>query len=129
MLHHEPQAGKDPYVKDTPSLIASDKVEGTRVYGADGKRIGSIERVILEKRGGRVAYAILSFGGFLGIGDDYYPLPWEKLRYDDELDGYRIDLTKEQIESAPRYGSEEDSWYQENGRKVYDYYGVPPYWM
>lgn len=66
MLHQEPRAGQDPYVKDTPSLIASDKVEGTRVYGADGKHIGSIQRIILEKRGGRVAYAVLSFGGFSG---------------------------------------------------------------
>jgi hypothetical protein len=130
MLHQEPKAGQDPYVKDTPSLIASDKVEGTAVYGADGKRIGTIQRILLEKRGGRVAYAVLSFGGFLGIGDDYYPLPWEKLRYDEQLDGYRIDLTKDQIVGAPRYSSEDDeSWYRANDRTVYDYYGVPPYWM
>jgi sporulation protein YlmC with PRC-barrel domain len=130
MLHHEPRAGQDPYVKDTASLIASDKVEGTRVYGADGKHIGSIQRVILEKRGGRVAYAVLSFGGFLGIGDDYYPLPWEKLHYDEELDGYRVDLTKAQIENAPRFSNADDNnWYKDNDRKVYDYYGVPPYWM
>jgi sporulation protein YlmC with PRC-barrel domain len=130
MLHQEPRAGQDPYVKDTASLIASDKVEGTRVYGADGKHIGSIYRIILEKRGGRVAYAVLSFGGFFGIGNDYYPLPWEKLRYDEELDGYRIDLTKEQIEKAPRFADADDeSWYKDNDRKVYDYYGVPPYWM
>ncbi len=130
MLHHEPRAGQDPYVKDSYSLIASDKVEGTSVYGADGKRIGSIERVLLEKRGGKVAYAVLSFGGFLGIGDDYYPLPWEKLKYDEQLDGYRIDLTKEQITAAPRYENlEDDSWYRDRDRTIYDYYGVPPYWM
>jgi hypothetical protein len=119
----------DPHVKDTPTLIASDRVEGTKVYGADGKHIGHIERVILEKRGGRVAYAVLSFGGFLGMGEDHYPLPWEKLRYDEQLDGYRLDLTKEQIEGAPRFADESDNWYQDNGTKVYDYYGVPPYWM
>jgi hypothetical protein len=129
MLHQEPRAGQDPYVKDTPSLIASDKVEGTRVYGADGQHIGSIARILLEKRGGRVAYAVLSFGGFLGIGDDYYPLPWEKLTYDEELDGYRIDLTKDQITGAPRYKDlEDDSLYQDRGRTIYDHYGVPPYW-
>ena len=129
MLHQETTRGQDPYAKDTRALIASDKVEGTSVYGADGKKIGSIQRIMLEKRGGRVAYAVLSFGGFLGIGDDYYPLPWEKLRYDEQLDGYRIDLTKEQIEGAPRYADDDDSWYNDNGRRVYDYYGVPPYWM
>ncbi|MGL4197142.1 MAG: PRC-barrel domain-containing protein [Allorhizobium sp.] len=122
-------AGQDPYVKDTASLIASDKVEGTAVYGRDAERIGSIQRIILEKRGGRVAYAVLSFGGFWGIGDDYYPLPWEKLTYDESLDGYRIDLTKEQVEAAPRYNDDGGDWYRNNGRSVYDYYGVPPYWI
>jgi hypothetical protein len=120
---------RDPNVKDTHSLIASDRVEGTRVYGADGKHIGSIERLILGKRDGRVAYAVLSFGGFLGIGHDHYPLPWDKLSYDTQLDGYRIDLTKEQIEGAPSYADDDDTWYNDNGRRVYDYYGVPPYWM
>jgi hypothetical protein len=130
MVHHEPRAGQDPYVKDTPSFIASDKVEGTSVYGADSKKIGSIQRIILEKRGGRVAYAVLSFGGFLGIGDDYYPLPWEKLHYDEELDGYRIDLNKEQIENGPRFANRDDeSFFGRDDRTVYDHYGVPPYWM
>jgi len=129
MLHENRNtaASQDPYVKDTPSLIASDKVEGTAVYGRDGDRIGSIQRVILEKKGGRVAYAVLGFGGFWGIGDDYYPLPWEKLTYDESLDGYRIDLTKEQVEGAPRATDDSDDWYRNNGRSVYDYYGVPPY--
>lgn len=129
-MHQNSQAmNRDPYVKDTPSLIASDKVDGTAVYGIDGERIGSIKRIILEKRGGRVAYAVLSFGGFLGIGDDYYPLPWEKLTFDESLDGYRIDLTREQIESAPRLRDDSQDWYRDNGRSVYDYYGVPPYWI
>jgi hypothetical protein len=129
-MHQNTQAAdRDPYVKDTASLIASDKVDGTAVYGADGERIGSIKRIILEKRGGRVAYAVLSFGGFLGIGDDYYPLPWEKLTYDESLDGYRIDLTKEQIERAPRLKDDDRDWYRDNGRNVYDFYGVPPYWI
>ena len=130
MLHQETTRGQDPYAKDTRALIASDKVEGTSVYGADGKKIGSIQRIMLEKRGGRVAYAVLSFGGFLGIGDDYYPLPWEKLRYDEQLDGYRIDLTKGQITGAPKYSDlDDDTWYREKDRTIYDYYGVPPYWM
>ncbi len=129
-MHQNSQAmNRDPYVKDTPSLIASDKVDGTAVYGVDGERIGSVKRIILEKRGGRVAYAVLSFGGFLGIGDDYYPLPWEKLTFDESLDGYRIDLTREQIERAPRLRDDNQDWYRDNGQSVYDYYGVPPYWI
>ena len=130
MLHENPPLHQDPSIRETRSLIASDKVEGTAVYGADGKHIGAIERVILETRGGKVAYAVLSFGGFLGFGDDYYPLPWEKLTYDESLNGYRVDLTREQIENAPRFRDEnDDSWYGEKDRRIYDYYGVPPYWM
>src|ERR1019366_3703567 len=62
--------------KETVSLIASDKVEGTAVYGTDDKKIGKLERVMIDKISGKVAYAVLSFGGFLGMGEDYYPMPW-----------------------------------------------------
>ncbi|MGO8506924.1 PRC-barrel domain-containing protein, partial [Rhizobium leguminosarum] len=75
--------------------------DSPRVYGAAGKHIGSIERLIIRQLAGRVTYAVLSFGGFLGIGHAHYPLPWDKLTYDTPLDGYRIDLTKEQIDGAP----------------------------
>merc|ERR1712108_129135 len=80
-------------VKETHDLIASDKVEGTKVYDPNGEHIGSIERILVEKRGGKVSYAVLSFGGFLGIGHDHYPLPWAKLDYDETLGGYRVDIT------------------------------------
>lgn len=119
----------DALIEETHDLIASDKVEGTKVYGQDDKQIGSIERVIIEKRSGRVSYAVMSFGGFLGIGEDHYPIPWAKLRYDERLGGYRTDLTREQVESAPSYHDDDYVWSKENGRRVYDYYGVPPYWM
>jgi PRC-barrel domain len=74
--------------RETVTLIGSDKVEGTAVYGADDTQIGSIERVMIDKRSGKVSYAVLSFGGFLGIGDDHYPLPWDSLKYDTNLGGY-----------------------------------------
>ena len=123
-------AMQDANIRETQDLIASDKVEGTSVYGADGKHIGSVERLILDKRNGHVSYAVLSFGGFLGIGSDHYPLPWSKLNYDESLGGYRVDITKEQLEGAPRYDREDDNyWTEENGRRVYDYYGVAPYWI
>ena len=79
-----------------PSLIASDQVEGTAVYDARGKRIGKVERLVIDKPSGRVAYAILTFGGFLGIGADRYPIPWPMLDYDGKLGGYRVDITEEQ---------------------------------
>src|ERR1700730_13912797 len=75
--------------RETTALIGSDKVEGTAVYGADEKRIGKIERVMLDKISGKVAYAVTSFGGFLGMGEDYFPLPWSQLQYDTALGGYR----------------------------------------
>lgn len=79
-------------------LIASDRVEGTAVYGRDGDKIGSIENVMIDKLSGQVAYATMSFGGFLGIGDKHHPLPWNTLDYDTNLDGYVVDLDKDRLE-------------------------------
>jgi hypothetical protein len=83
------------------NLIGSDKVEGTAVYGADRTKIGSIERVMIDKASGKVSYAVLSFGGFLGIGDDHYPLPWQSLKYDTSLGGYVTGVTETQLKGAP----------------------------
>ena len=74
--------------RETISLIGSDKVEGTAVYGADHEKIGSIERVMIDKISGKVAYAVLSFGGFLGMGEDYYPVPWVSARVTTGAQGY-----------------------------------------
>ena len=68
--------------RETVYLIGSDKVEGTAVYGADDRKIGNVQRVMIDKIGGKVAYAVVSFGGFLGMGEDYYPIPWPNLKYD-----------------------------------------------
>ena len=84
--------------RETAGLIGSDKVEGTYVYDAKGEHIGSIERVMIDKRSGQVAYAVLSFGGFLGIGADYYPIPWASLSYDTSLGGYRTNITEQQLQ-------------------------------
>lgn len=113
--------------RETAGLIGSDKVEGTAVYGADDNKIGSIERVMIEKVGGKVSYAVLSFGGFLGIGDDYYPLPWQSLTYNTDLGGYQVPITNDQLNNAPRYGRNED-WNWEDRtrtRTINEYYGVP----
>lgn len=115
--------------KESSSVIGSDKVAGTEVYDRSGRHIGAIEKVMIEKVGGNVSYAVLSFGGFLGIGDDHYPLPWEKLKYDEELGGYRVDISKEQVEGAPKYrpGSDYD-WKLSSQERLYSHYGQPPYW-
>ena len=111
--------------RETVSLIGSDKVQGTAVYGADGEKIGSIERVMIEKISGRVSYAVLSFGGFLGIGDDYYPLPWPSLKYNVDLGGYQTLVPIEKIKGAPKY-ARSGSWDWERDHGVDDYYGVIP---
>jgi PRC-barrel domain len=114
--------------RETGTLIGSDKVEGTAVYGADESQIGSIKRVMIDKRSGKVSYAVLSFGGFLGIGDDHYPLPWESLKYDTGLGGYRTGITEKQLQGAPKYRSDNDwSWEdQTRTRGINEYYGVIP---
>jgi hypothetical protein len=112
--------------RETGSLIGSDKVEGTAVYGADNTKIGSIERVMIDKLSGKVSYAVLSFGGFLGIGDDHYPLPWQSLKYDTPLGGYRTGITESQLQGAPKY-SNDNMWDWNDTRRtraVNDYYGV-----
>jgi PRC-barrel domain len=113
--------------RETTALIGSDKVEGTAVYGADEKRIGKVERVMLDKISGKVAYAVTSFGGFLGMGEDYYPLPWSTLKYDTRLDGYRVNITEEQLQKAPKYGKSQSwDWSDRTAdRRVYDYYKTP----
>lgn len=85
------------------NLIGSDKVEGTAVYGADDNKIGTIERVMIDKLSGRVSYAVLAFGGFLGLGNDRYPLPWQSLKYDTRLGGYVTAVTEDQLRGAPKY--------------------------
>lgn len=115
-------------------LIFSSKVRNTPVFGQAGERIGHIEDLALEKIEGRVAYAILSFGGFLGIGEKYHPLPWSVLAYDTQLGGYVVPLDKDQLRSAPSYAMSELADIGEAARyreAVYAYYGpfgATPYW-
>jgi PRC-barrel domain len=113
--------------RETVSLIGSDKVEGTAVYGADKKKIGSVQRVMIDKISGKVAYAVVSFGGFLGMGEDYYPLPRSKLHYDTQLGGYRADITENQLKGAPKFTRSTDwDWSNRtNDEKVYKYYNEP----
>ena len=87
--------------KEQGNLIGSDKVEGTAVYGANSEKVGSIERVMIDKISGRVSYAVLAFGGFLGLGHDHYPIPWASLKYDTSLGGYRTAVTEQQLK-VPR---------------------------
>lgn len=111
-------------------LIASNRVEGTTVYDRSGNKLGSISHFMVSKRQGNVAYAVLSFGSFLGMGGDEYTLPWQALEYDVGQGGYVVDVTKEQLDGAPRYdrgrGDDYDRDYYEG---VSGYYRTtPPSW-
>ena len=116
--------------RETSTLIGSDKVEGTNVYRSNGDNIGSIERIMIDKLSGKVAYAVMSFGGFLGIGDDYYPVPWSLLTYNERLGGYEVNISDPQLKSAPKFRKDEAWDYSDRGQEsaLYSYYGATPYW-
>ena len=111
------------------SLIAAGQVEGTNVYNMQGEKLGTIDDILIDKISGKAIYAIMSFGGFLGIGEKYHPLPWSTLRYDEAKGGYVVDLDKSKLENAPSYAMDEDFlWTPEYGRRVDKYYNAPTYW-
>ena len=98
-------------VDETDRLISSQKVEGTAVYNHEGENLGTVDHLMIDKFSGQVAYAVMSFGGFLGIGSSYHPLPWNALNYDVNLGGYRVDVNRAHLETAPRYtASTEPNW-------------------
>lgn len=110
--------------EETVDLIAADKVEGTAVYNSHGQKMGSIYSLMIDKYSGRVIYAVMSFGGFLGIGERYHPLPWRVLTYDPAQGGYVVDLDRDLLQAAPSYGaSEMPDWADPTwARSVQDYY-------
>lgn len=113
---------------ETGTLISADKVQGTAVYDASGERLGTIDSLMLNKRSGKVAYAVMSFGGFLGIGERYHPLPWDKLTYDVDKGGYNVGSTQDELRAGPTYSRDELDSFGDSGRRseVDDYYrGMP----
>jgi sporulation protein YlmC with PRC-barrel domain len=111
-------------------LIESDSVEGTAVFGMDGHKLGKIKRLVVEKLSGKVVYVVMSFGGFFGFGDKLFPIPWERLKYDPTLAGFRLDITDEQLRTAPSLGTDENQGWTDREREkaLHDHYEVPPYW-
>jgi sporulation protein YlmC with PRC-barrel domain len=89
-------------------LIESDRVEGTSVYSVDGKQVGTIERLVIEKVSGHVVYAITTFGGFLGVGAEKHTIPWEQLHFDKMLGGYKTSITGSQLRDAPEFARQDD---------------------
>jgi len=111
-------------------LIASDRVEGTSVRRPNGDKIGHIERLMIDKASGQVSYAILSFGGFLGMGGNLLPLPWGKLHYNRKFEAYELDISNDELKRAPSFRADKDFDWGDRSQEVelHRYYGVPPYW-
>ena len=114
-------------------LIPADRVNGTDVYDTSGEKLGKIEDVAIEKTSGEVAYAILSFGGVLGIGARYHPVPWRLLKYDADKGAYVIPMDKADLEKAPMIDETELSGWNDGLSRdaIYGYYspyGIGPYW-
>ena len=111
---------------ETYRLISSEKVEGTAVYDRRSERLGSVHHLMLDKYTGQVAYAVMSFGGFLGIGESYHPLPWKMLTYDTRLGGYVVDLNRDRLEGAPSYKLRESPNWDRSYTGRVDQYWMPP---
>jgi hypothetical protein len=123
-LELDPSSGEGVALDETGRLIASNKVEGTPVFDGRGERLGSVYNFMVDKVSGQVAYAVLSFGGFLGIGEAYHPLPWNALTYSVELGGYVVDIDRETLEGAPTHGPGEDPFSEPGyGERLKGHYG------
>jgi sporulation protein YlmC with PRC-barrel domain len=115
----------------TTAILAS-KVKGTAVYNDAGDKIGTVEDVVLDKTSNRIMFAALGFGGVLGIGEKYYPIPWSLLDYSEERGGYVVPLNKERIKNAPAYDlkdlTKHDGSLGGIREKTYSYYKVNRDW-
>jgi hypothetical protein len=110
----------------TNLLLASNKVDGTKVSSRDGDGLGSVYSFMINKRTGGATYAVLSLGGFLGIGKSYYPLPFELLSYDHVADGYVVTIDRRLLEGGPSWSNHAPDFNQAYADRVSNYYGVPP---
>ena len=111
-----------------PALMGADTLLGDEVYNHNDEELGDIKEIMLDMRTGQIAYAVMTFGGFLGLGEGHHPVPWKKLRYDVNLGGFVTDITHEQLTGAPSWSETwvDDPTYRE---RSYSYYGVSPYWL
>jgi len=109
-------------------LISADKVKGTAVHNPAGDSLGSIESIMIDKPSGKVAYAVLAFGGILGMGKDRRALPWNLLTYDTAQETYVVSLDPEILRGGPAY--DEADWDDRDwDREVHDYYHAKPSWI
>ncbi|GBQ58874.1 PRC-barrel protein [Komagataeibacter swingsii DSM 16373] len=128
MTNNTAGGGMSPNMTCKHDLISSDRVEGTSVYSPSGEKLGTVKYFMVDKASGDVAYVVMSFGGFLGMGNSFHPLPWKTLHYDKERGGYIVALTREQLEAAPAYAEDmsPDWTSSQYGSQVDTYYGGLP---
>jgi len=114
----------------TGSLIGAEQVNGTSVYNMDGDKLGTVDDIMIDKISGKAIYAVMAFGGFLGIGEKQHPLPWSSLTYDESKDGFVVNLDKRKLEEAPTLDPADEGfvWTPDYGRSIDKYYGAPTYW-
>jgi sporulation protein YlmC with PRC-barrel domain len=112
------------------SAITARKVIDSNVYDSAGQQIGEIKDIVLDKTSNNIMFAVVGFGGFLGLGEKYHPIPWSELNYSEEHKGYVVNLTVDQLSSAPTASIEDLTKY--DGRPFRDqafaHYRSPPYW-
>jgi len=111
------------------SAILASKVQGTSVYNTAGEKIGHVEDVVLDKQSDQIMFAALGFGGVLGVGEKYYPVPWSMLDYDDDKGGYIVPINSDTLKKAPAYRLEDltrsDGSVGDIQKASYSYYNVP----
>ena len=113
-----------------PRIMAADTLEGDKVFNNAGDELGEITNIMIDVPNGRVAYAVLSFGGFLGMGNKLFAVPWDVLQLDTESKCFVLDVDREKLEGAP--GFDKDHWPsmadQRWATDIHSYYGSRPYW-
>jgi sporulation protein YlmC with PRC-barrel domain len=112
------------------TAIRAQRVIGTDVKDSEGNTIGKIEDIILEKTDNSIMFAVVGFGGILGVGEKFHPLPWSVLGYDPDQSAFVVPYTKDQLEAAPADTIHELTKDDGHGarNKAYEYYKVQPYW-
>ena len=109
------------------NFISSEDIQGTEVYGVGDNKIGEIDHLMVDKMSGRVAYAVMSFGGFMGLNHSHYPIPWSALQFNTSLNGFRTNISEEMLKDAPQFS--DDSWQDRNWEmKWHKYYRASNYW-
>lgn len=116
--------------QNPPRTLSASSINGTSVKNGEGENLGDIEDLMIDLSEGRVAYAVVSFGGFLGMGDKLFAVPFSALRCDCENKVFVLDVPKEKLENAP--GFDKDNWPDTAdrtwGADIHTHYGVTPYW-